>query len=260
MGISVFPEPSGATAKTVGTPSVTSGVPAGVTLQHTISSSTSSVAYNQSGLNAVFVIAIGGGGSGNTLGGGGAGAAVSGWTSPINNITIGAGGASTAGSSAGIRGGYTAFGNFIAWGGAGSGGNNDSQWGSGAARVSSSDSGLVYNINAMFMGAIQGFTNGNGGTQGTNGSAGGAGLYAGGAGGPGNSAGAAGGAATFFGRNGGTRTSTGGAGGAGALAAGGNSNTAAGGNGGQGGGGGGGSQGNADNNGAGGNGTVLIYY
>ena len=105
-----------------------------LTLQQTITSTTTSITY-PAGVTQVYAIVAGGGGGGGALqtgfnaaftGGGGAGGVIAGWCFPSTSATIGAGGAgmtSTSGSStAPTIGGTTQFGPFIA-GGGGTGGN-----------------------------------------------------------------------------------------------------------------------------------------
>jgi hypothetical protein len=138
MGISIFPIPTAASGLSVGrfpaAPGNTFNIPAGLTLQNTLTSTTS---FSTGQLPAqVWVVMMGGGGSGGTSGtadgnqtsgGGGGGGSCIGWVDvPSAGITatIGAGGTGVTGTATGNQGGNTVFGNAIAYGGgAGVGGS-----------------------------------------------------------------------------------------------------------------------------------------
>lgn len=137
MGISQFPAPtSGLSAARfparIGAPFQ---IPAGLTLQNTVTSTTT---FSAGALPAqVWVVMAGGGGGGSrdTGGGGGGGGTCIGWVDvPSAGITatIGAGGAAgvtPSGYYYGSPGGNTYFGSHVAFGGGGGMSTNDS-WGS----------------------------------------------------------------------------------------------------------------------------------
>lgn len=140
MGLSVFPVASAATTTrfpaAIGNPF---NIPSGLTLQNTITSSTS---YSAGTFPAqVWVVIIGGGGGGakggsspsaTSGGGGGGGGACIGWVDVPSSgtlyVVIGAGGAGSANGAAsmtpGGKGGNSRFGNYMAYGGGG-GATND---------------------------------------------------------------------------------------------------------------------------------------
>jgi hypothetical protein len=132
MGINVYPVPSSGmtTTRFPATPGAPFNVPAGLTLQNTVTSTTT---FSAGSLPAqVWAVVVGGGGGGSTgwnasAGGGGGGASVTiGWVDvPSSGITaqIGAGGAGIYGAGStglsGNIGGNTSFGSVIAYGGGG---------------------------------------------------------------------------------------------------------------------------------------------
>lgn len=125
MGIAQIPAASGGLAvarfpAAIGNPF---NIPAGLTLQNTVTSTTTFTAGQLP--SQVWVVMMGGGGSGGSgtsyAGGGGGGGACIGWVDvPSSGITatIGAGGAG-ASSNDGLTGGDTSFGGHIAYGGGG---------------------------------------------------------------------------------------------------------------------------------------------
>lgn len=129
MGIAQIPAASGGLAvarfpATIGAPFQ---VPAGLTLQNTVTSTTT---FSAGQLPAqVWAVIVGAGGSGGAnmggtegSGGGGGGGTCIGWVDvPSAGITatIGSGGASVSAGSAGNPGGNTTFGSYIAYGGGG---------------------------------------------------------------------------------------------------------------------------------------------
>jgi hypothetical protein len=243
MGISVFPQPSTAT---IPTPVI--GIPAGVSLRNTYTSTTGSLSFP---VDMGYAIVIGGGGCGaiatsGNVAGGQAGGAVQGWIKSPTSVTIGAGG-----SSSGVSGNYSLAGDLIAGGGGGASGNAGRLGGPAAAGGSGARSWL------------NGYPGTGSSTNlaesvGTSGAAGvgtgGFGIYASSGGGCSNGNYSAGGSSSTYAggaANGsGAGAGNGSGGGAGYLAAG--QDASAGGAGGSGGGGGG--TGNAG--GAGGNGCV----
>ena len=269
------------------TPTTILGVPTGLTLRNTYTSSTSGLTFP---VSQVYVVCVGGGGgsptgangSGNQAGGGGA--CVQGWIPAPTNITIGAGG-----TNAGTAGGQTILTNasgtlLVAGGGGGPGAGGGSI--ANTANVSS------FAMNAVSFGGGMGgsVTSGIAGIflpsiwltaigatpyqQGTSGAGGYSqatanGIYVGGGG---NGTTINGGSGVYAGGTSGANASgTGGGGGGGGLLGAGSNGTAAsgavGGNAGAGGNGGGGAGSSGAGNGAtggtgaaGGNGCVLVYY
>ena len=137
MGISSLVAPSGglAVARFPAAHNRPFQIPAGLTLQHTVTSTTT---FTAGQLPAqVWVVMAGGGGGGSyasNTGGGGAGTCI-GWVDvPSAGITatIGAGGAGGSGAAAsvnfGLVGGNTYFGGFVAYGGGGGSNNENSVW------------------------------------------------------------------------------------------------------------------------------------
>lgn len=134
MGLSVFPVPTAASGLTVGRFPARSNaafnIPAGLTLQHTVTSTTT---FTAGQLPAqVWAVIVGGGGAGGSNGstsangGGGGGGVVIGWVdipSAGTTATIGAGGATA--NSNGNRGGTTSFARVQAGGGGGGCGNGN---------------------------------------------------------------------------------------------------------------------------------------
>lgn len=128
MGLSVFPVPSSGMTTTRFPIAVNQpfNIPAGLTLQHTVTSTTT---YTAGQLPAqVWAVVVGGGGSGAVSsaaqgsGGGGGGGVKIGWVDvPSAGITatIGAGGAGRSSNQDGLRGGSTVFGSVLAHGGGG---------------------------------------------------------------------------------------------------------------------------------------------
>lgn len=128
MGLSVFPVPTEASGLTVGRFPAAIGnpfnVPAGLTLQNTVTSTTT---FTAGQLPAqVWVVMMGGGGAGGSgssyAGGGGGGGACIGWVDvPSAGITatIGAGGSGVSAGNDGNPGGNTTFGSVTAFGGGG---------------------------------------------------------------------------------------------------------------------------------------------
>ena len=161
------------------------GIPAGLTLQQTITSS-GSVTLPAS-LDKVFIIAIGGGGSGGGgswnsnqgagfSGGGGGGGAFAGWVDKFSSVTIGAGGATRTTGQIGLNGGRTQVG-FILVGGGGGGFSGPtsvsaSVYAAGAGTLGGSGGGSVGNASSsgspiIIRGAgstsLSGFSGGEGG-------------------------------------------------------------------------------------------------
>ena len=129
MGIAQIPAPSGglAVARFAATIGAPFQVPAGLTLQNTVTSTTT---FSAGQLPAqVWAVIVGGGGSGGYsasategAGGGGGGGTCIGWVDvPSGGITatIGAGGAAPVSAADGNPGGNTTFGSYIAYGGGG---------------------------------------------------------------------------------------------------------------------------------------------
>lgn len=128
MGIAQIPIPTAASGLTVGRFPAAIGnpfqIPAGLTLQHTVTTTTT---FTAGQLPAqVFAVIVGGGGGGAWGGGGenggGGGGACIGWVDvPSSGITatIGAGGAGGSSNTTGTRGGSTVFGSYVAFGGGG---------------------------------------------------------------------------------------------------------------------------------------------
>ena len=102
--------------------------PTKVTLQQTFNTSSNNVTF-PTGVNQVYALVIGAGGSGGASGqsttmgaGGGGGAIIWGATPTASKVVVGAGGASRNGSSGttnGYRGGTSSFGTISAIGGGG---------------------------------------------------------------------------------------------------------------------------------------------
>ena len=127
MGIAVIPAPSSglAVARFPAQSGAPFNVPAGLTLQYTL---TTTQTFSAGQLPAqVWAVVVGAGGSGGctngaSSGGGGGGGVVIGWVDiPSAGITatIGAGGASVSSATDGNRGGITYFGPIFAGGGGG---------------------------------------------------------------------------------------------------------------------------------------------
>lgn len=137
MGIAQIPAPSGglAVARFPARAGAPFNIPAGLTLQNTVTSTTT---FSAGQLPAqVFAVIVGGGGSGgafsgNTQNGGGGGGGVKiGWVDvPSAGITatIGAGGAVVTPSDSGNKGGTTIFGSILVGGGGGGVRNGDGQF------------------------------------------------------------------------------------------------------------------------------------
>jgi hypothetical protein len=137
------------------------GVPSGLTLRNTYTSSTSGLSFPVTQVYAV-VVGGGGGGAGSQAGypaaGGGGGAAIGGWIPAPTSVTIGAGGAAGGAQGSGLSGGSTICGPIIAAGGgrggqtAGGNGTGGSAGGApSGSRGGSSDSssgGSIANIDA----------------------------------------------------------------------------------------------------------------
>jgi len=142
MGLSVFPVPTAASGLSVGRFPAASNmpfnIPAGLSLQNTVTSTTT---FTAGQLPAqVWAVIVGAGGAGGSNGstsangGGGGGGVVIGWVDvPSTGITatIGAGGVTA--SSNGGRGGTTIFGTVFANGGGGGCGNGNAQLDTGTA-------------------------------------------------------------------------------------------------------------------------------
>ncbi len=133
MGLSVFPAASSGMTTTRFPAAIGNAfnIPSGLTLQNTITSTTT-----VSSLPAqVWVVLMGGGGGGgaanNEGGGGGGGGACIGWvdvpTSGSLTFTIGAGGTGGAFNNSGNTGGNTSVGGLIAYGGCGGIGSTSTQ-------------------------------------------------------------------------------------------------------------------------------------
>ena len=79
------------TVPSIVTPALTIGVPLGLTLRNTYTTTTSGLSFP---VSQVYVIAVGGGGSGgigaNGAGGGGGGAVLQGWVASPTTVTVGA--------------------------------------------------------------------------------------------------------------------------------------------------------------------------
>ena len=98
MANSLYPASSGSTP----TPYLPGGIPSGLTLRHTITSSQTFSSWVGTP-SAVYIVLAGGGGGGSYSGGGGGGV-FAGWVTPSSSvsITIGAGGTgSTSGPTSG---------------------------------------------------------------------------------------------------------------------------------------------------------------
>ena len=129
MGIAVFPVPTAPSGLTVARFPAQSNapfnIPAGVTLQNTITSTTTFSAGQLPAQVWAVIVGGGGGGAGANAGGGaggGGGGVKIGWVDiPSSGITatIGAGGASVSIGTNGNRGGTTVFGNIVVHGGGG---------------------------------------------------------------------------------------------------------------------------------------------
>jgi hypothetical protein len=133
MGLSVFPAASSGmtTTRFEAAPNKPFNIPAGLTLQATVTSTTT---YSAGALPAqVWAVVVGGGGGGSrdTGAGGGGGGTCIGWIDvPSAGITAtigagGAGGVNSAGQYYGSPGGNTYFGPYIAYGGGGAMATND---------------------------------------------------------------------------------------------------------------------------------------
>jgi hypothetical protein len=142
MGSSTVPASGGglAVARFRAAPNQPFNIPAGLTLQHTVTSTTT---YTAGQLPAqVWAVVVGAGGSGGISsatqqsGGGGGGGIKIGWVDvPSAGITatIGAGGATRTGNNSGLRGGSTVFGSVLVHGGGGGCNNGSAVFDTGTA-------------------------------------------------------------------------------------------------------------------------------
>lgn len=208
MGQSVYPVPSSGT--TIYPLAEPFAIPPNVSLQQTITTTTTSLTY-PAGVSAVFVVLISAGKDGAAGTSGAAGTIVSGWTNPKTSCTIG------------TAGGNTQYGGMIAFGGT----SNSSAGGSGNSTPYLNTIGS-FHAGGQYIGSgggtgsaganatLRGFTGGTGGSGGGQaGGGGGAGFN-----GNGTNGGNSGAGTTNYGGNGGNGGAGGGGGGAGGNSAG----------------------------------------